>query len=312
MERQPVVPRFITALATPLHGDDTLHRDALELHIHSQLRAEISGLLIGGTMGAMQLLSDDTYQELFVQSVSMARGRCELLGGAGDTSFSRTRDRIAFLNGLPLDGVVVLPPYFIHYTQAELIDYYQCLASESRKPLFLYDQPQITRCKLEMETVVRLSRHPNIRGIKCSDEPTYARQLLDCCDPDFRVVVAAPLLTDILIRHGVKEHLDGIYCLCPQQIVDLGRACSIGHWDAAAVLQQGINRTMRLLRTWGVWPAFTALMNTLGIPGRMRPRPHHQWSVSETEDFLADRETQAVLRFLKRASIPAEAVATVA
>jgi dihydrodipicolinate synthase/N-acetylneuraminate lyase len=302
-------PRFITAIATPLERDDTLHREALEMHIRAQLQAGIAGLLIGGTMGAMQLLTDDVYRDLFTQSIALARGRCELLGGAGDTSFGRTRDRIAFLNDLPLDGVVVLPPFFIHYSQNELIDYYHLLAQESRHPLFLYDQPAITRCKLEMETVVRLAQHPNIRGIKCSDEPSYARQLIDRCADDFRVILAAPLLIDVFLRYGVMEHLDGVYCLCPRQIVDLGRACAFGHWDTAADLQQGVNRVTRLLRAHGIWQTFTALMNALGIPGRFRARPHLQWGERETDLFLENAETQAVLRFLQSASVPAAEVA---
>jgi hypothetical protein len=31
----------------------------------------------------------------------------------------------------------------------------------------------------------------------------------------------------------------------------------------------------------------------------MKPRPHRQWSAAETEEFLLDDETQAVLQFLR-------------
>jgi dihydrodipicolinate synthase/N-acetylneuraminate lyase len=301
-------PRFITAIATPLQEDDTLHKEALEAHITAQIQAGIAGLLIGGTMGAMQLLMDDVYRDLFMQAIPMARGHCELLGGAGDTSFSRTRDRIAFLNSLSLDGVVVLPPYFIHYSQSELVDYYRLLAQESRHPLFLYDQPAITHCKLEIDTVVQLAQHPNIRGIKCSGEPSYARQLIDRCPDDFRVILAAPLLIDVFLRYGVMEHLDGVYCLCPRQIVDLGRAGADGHWDTAADLQQGVTRVTQLLHTHGVWQTFTALMNALGIPGRFRARPHLQWGERETRLFLESEEAQAALRFLQNSAVPAAAL----
>jgi 4-hydroxy-tetrahydrodipicolinate synthase len=299
-----MTPRFITAIATPLHEDDTLHNEGLEYQVSMQLKAGIAGLLIGGTMGAMQLLTEETYRQLFTRTTALARGRCELLGGAGDTSFSRTRERIAFLNELPLDGVVVLPPFFMQFSQDEVIDYYQCLAQESRLPLFLYDQPMISHCKLEIETVLKLAQHPNIMGIKCSDEPTYARQLIDRCPADFRVVLAAPLLMDVFLRHGIMEHLDGIFCVCPRQVVELGRACSLGHWDRATQIQQDINRMVQLLRTHGVWTTFTALMNALGLPGQFKPRPHRQWDERETQRFLESAETQAVLHFLQNPVMP--------
>jgi len=121
-------PHLITAISTPLHADDTLHEEGLEILINDQLQAGIHGLLIGGTMGAMQLLSDETYCQLLRQAMAFARGRGELLAGAGDLSFARTWQRIQFLNTLPLDGIAVLPPFFLPYDAEELFDYYQALA----------------------------------------------------------------------------------------------------------------------------------------------------------------------------------------
>jgi 4-hydroxy-tetrahydrodipicolinate synthase len=297
----PFKPRFITAIATPLNPDDSLHEEGLEIEIADQFNAGIDGLLVAGTMGAMQLLPDETYQQLVRWSLEFADGRGEVLVGAGDTSLGRTLERIRFLNEQRIDGVVVLAPYFTLPTQEELLDYYRALAEASRAPLYLYDIPQVTRAKLEIDTVLRLAEHPNIRGIKCSDEPTYARQLIDLIGDRFRVLMAASLLLDVFLRQGVREHLDGIFCLCPRQIVALGRAAQREDWTTATHLQQELNRTFRLLRARGLWPAFTALMNALGMPGRFRPRPYRQWDRAETSRFLGDAETQAVLAFLSGA-----------
>jgi hypothetical protein len=64
-------------------------------------------------------------------------------------------------------------------------------------------------------------------------------------------------------------------------------------------MSQGINALVALLREHGVWLPFTCLMNTLGTPGRFKPRPHRQWNAAETEAFLNREETQAVLTFLQ-------------
>lgn len=291
-------PRFITAVPTPLEEEDTLHAAGLSAVIADQLRAGIDGLLVAGTMGAMQLLSDETYHDLVLHSVREAGGRCELLIGAGDTSFSRTLQRIRFLNTLDIDGVVVLAPYMSSPTQAELRSYFKALADETRAPLFLYDHPHSTRVKLSLETVLDLASHPNIRGIKCSDDPSYMRQLSDMIGDRFRVVIAAPLLMDMFLRQGMNEHLDGVYCLCPQQIVEIGRAAARGDWQAAAKGQQGLCAIMRLLVRFGVWPAINALLNYQGVPGKLRPRPFLSWDERETETFFADIETRACLAFL--------------
>jgi 4-hydroxy-tetrahydrodipicolinate synthase len=290
---------FITALVTPMQEDDSLHRDGLGRAIEMQMEAGIGGLLIAGSMGAMQLLPDETYQALITESVRLAFGKTELLIGAGDASFARTRDRIHFLNRFSIDGVVVLAPYLMPFSQSELIDYYRALADESRAPLFLYDLPGMTRTKLEKDTVLAIAKHPNVAGIKCSDEPGYARQLRDLVPERFRVILAAPTVIDIFLQAGFSEHLDGVFSLCPRQVVELGRAVARGENDRSAALQQGLNRTLALLHRHGVWNPFTALLHALEVPGRIKPRPHAAWGETAERTFLEDPETVDVLEFLR-------------
>jgi 4-hydroxy-tetrahydrodipicolinate synthase len=298
---------FITALVTPMHDDDTLHAEGLRRAIETQIDAGIGGLLIAGSMGAMQLLPDETYRALVTESVRLAGGKVELLIGAGDASFARTRDRIHFLNQHPVDGVVVLAPYLMPFSQSELIEYFTALADESRAPLFLYDLPVMTRTKLERDTVLAIARHPNVAGIKCSDEPGYARQVRDLAPERFRVILAAPTLMDIFLQTGFSEHLDGVFSLCPRQVVAIGAAVARGENARAAELQQGLNRTLALLHKHGVWNPFTALLHAQGIPGRIKPRPHAAWDAETERRFLAEPETGAVISFLRGETLAASA-----
>jgi 4-hydroxy-tetrahydrodipicolinate synthase len=295
---------FITALVTPLQEDDSLHVEGLESLIAQQETGGITSFLVGGSMGAMQLLPDETYRDLMTESTRIIGSNTQLYAGVGDAGFVRTRDRLEFVNTLPFDGVVVLTPYVMPYAQDELIEYFFALADIARAPLFLYDLPVLTRCKLEMPTVQKLATHPNIAGIKCSDEPGYARQVRDLAGDDFRVILAAPTLIDVFLRDGFTEHLDGCFCLCPEQIAEMGQAVSVGDWERAAYLQQGVNRTLRLLRKYEVWRPFTALLHELGIPGRFKPRPHRNWGEAETQEFLQDEETREVLEFLTQSTPP--------
>ena len=89
--------RLISALCTPLNDDGSLHVDGLAAHLDDQWRHGIAGVLVGGTMGLMQLLGDETYRELVRCSVQLSRGRGEILVGVGDTSFTRTLSRIRYV-----------------------------------------------------------------------------------------------------------------------------------------------------------------------------------------------------------------------
>ena len=64
-------PYLISAIGTPLTDNDELHVDGLAVHLDAQANASVDGILVAGSMGAMQLLADRTYGELVAQSVKL-------------------------------------------------------------------------------------------------------------------------------------------------------------------------------------------------------------------------------------------------
>lgn len=291
---QPI--KMITALGTPLNAEEQLHIPGLEAQIHDQLTHGINGFLVGGTMGLMQLLSDETYRQLVEQSVQFNAGRAELLVGVGDTSFVRTRDRIRIVEDLSFDGVVVISPFFVKFSQEDLVDYYLSLADLSSKPLFLYDLPQTTGTKLEVETVLKLAEHPNIRGIKCSDHFVSIRPVIDSLGDQFRVIVAQPHLMDVLLRSGVSEHLDGVYILVPEWIEKMVVATEAEDWEELASVQRDLSGLLSFLRTFSapLFATVSTLMNMRGIPGNFAPQPMRALTTHEHELLLEEPHVQKI------------------
>ena len=280
-------PYFFSAVCTPTTDDDGLHHAGLEAHLTDQWDHGIQGILVAGTMGLMQLLTDDVYQQLCRRSLEFSKGRGEVFIGAGDASLARTLARVDFLNTLiGVDGVVVLTPYFISFTQSELIDYFTAVADRSKAPVYLYDLPQRTRSKIELATVRTLIKHPNIRGIKCSDDVVSTRLLIDAVGRETRVVVAQPLLTDVLLRSGINEHLDGLFAIEPKVATAIGQAASRGDWNAATTEQAKLAKLASMLGRFGVFPAVTALLNARGIPGRFGPRPFRMLDEGQKAELL--------------------------
>jgi len=114
--------RFITAIGTPLTDNEELLVEGLAEELADQWTHGVSGVLVAGSMGAMQLLTDETYRQLVSRSVELSAGRGEILVGAGDAGHARTVQRIEFLNQFEIDGVAVITPFFWEFSQAELVD----------------------------------------------------------------------------------------------------------------------------------------------------------------------------------------------
>jgi 4-hydroxy-tetrahydrodipicolinate synthase len=281
--------RLITALCTPLNDDGTLHVDGLAAHLDDQWRHGIAGVLVAGTMGLMQLLDDETYRELVRQSVRLAQGRGEILIGVGDTSFTRTLARIQYVEQFDVDGVVILSPYFFQLGQSDLIAYFEGLADRSQKPVFLYDLPGRTRTTFELDTVLRLAKHPNIHGIKCSGEYTGTRRLMDHVGDTFRVVPAQPTIVDLLVRCGVRENLDGIFGIFPGLSVGIAEAAEQGDYAVASSRQQDLTEFLHLITgRYPLFPACTAVLNARGIPGRVHPVPMKTLDAAEVAKLLEE------------------------
>jgi 4-hydroxy-tetrahydrodipicolinate synthase len=267
-------PYLISAVGTPLDEDEGVHVDGLHKHLDEQRAAKIDGILVAGTMGLMQLLADKTYFDLVKISAERWKGCGELLIGVGDASYARTAERIRAVNDIAVDGVVVLSPYFISFSQAELLDYYRSLADLSRAPLFLYDLPQRTRTSLEINTVLALSRHPNITGIKCSGDIDQTRRLIrELQGSAFRVVVAQAPLLDVLMREGISQHLDGVYSIAPGCTKEVANAAARGDWDTASRYIERLKGLLQTIQAYGIFPSMTAILNERGIPGSFAPRP---------------------------------------
>jgi dihydrodipicolinate synthase/N-acetylneuraminate lyase len=290
---------LISAIGTPLNPDESLHLEGLERLLNLQLNAGIDGVLIAGTMGLLQLLRDQTYAQLVEHGVRLWKGKGEILVGVGDAGFARTADRIGYVNGLAVDGVVALSPYFVRFRQEELLDYFRGLADISKAPLFLYDLPSFTGVKLEVPTVFELSKHPNIAGIKFSGSLNDALDLIGSVHPNFRVIVAQADQVDAICEQGITNQLDGVFSLIPEWTKEIANAAESGDWVAAADAQRRLSGVLSLLREYGVFPAYHELLHVREIPGLFAPKPFQLLSDAQ-RNALASHPLVGSLRLASR------------
>jgi 4-hydroxy-tetrahydrodipicolinate synthase len=286
---------FISAIGTPLDGVESLHGEGLQCHLNDQWSAGIDGVLVGGTMGLMQLLTEKTYLNLVERSVELCAGRGEIMIGVGDAALARTLERVRLLNRWKVAGVVVLCPYLWKFTQHELIRYFSALGDASRNPVYLYDLPVLTGTKLELETVLTLTNHPNIRGIKCSCDFAWTRQLIDLAPSDFEIIVAQADLIDVLLQQGVRRQLDGVFAVAPMWIREIRSAGESRDWSRAAAYQQRMSALLRVMKRYGVFQAFTTIVNARGIPGNFAPAPLQPLQEEQREALLHESIVQELL-----------------
>jgi 4-hydroxy-tetrahydrodipicolinate synthase len=159
---------IIPPMITPLHSDLSLDVPHAEKLIEHLIDGGVHGIFILGTTGEFAGLSSDVKSDLIRLTCRQVKGRVSVLVGITDCSFVESLDLATIAKESGANALVAAAPFYMNIGQEELIYYYQKLANVVELPLFLYDMPSHTKINIEIETAVKLSKHPNIIGIKDS------------------------------------------------------------------------------------------------------------------------------------------------
>lgn len=171
---------IVPPMATPLASTDELDIPGLERLIEHILKGGVHGLFILGTTGEGPSLSHRLRRELIERTCRQVAGRVPILVGITDSAYPemvRMADSAAQLGA---DAVVVAPPFYFRLSQSDLLRMIESLAGQSSLPVFLYNQPDLTRMSFDPDTVSRAADIPNVAGIKdSSGDMRYLKEVLN-------------------------------------------------------------------------------------------------------------------------------------
>jgi dihydrodipicolinate synthase/N-acetylneuraminate lyase len=291
---------IIPPLVTPLAGPDSLDIAGLERLIEHVIGGDVSGIFVLGTTGEAAGLSHRLRQEVIEASCGIVAQRVPVFVGITDTSYVETAKLARMAADAGASALVVAPPYYFTYTQDDLLRYVEQLAADVRLPLFLYNIPQLTKLRFEVETVRRAAQVAGIAGLKdSSGDLIYLRQVIEAVRsrPDFQVFIGPEEMLVNAVRMGACGGVTGGANLFPQLFVGLFQLAEAGDWEQAESLQQVVREIAGLLYTIG--DASTSYMRGLkaalscrGICSDLPARPLAVFSAGE-RDIIATRLDKA-------------------
>lgn len=234
---------IIPPMITPLKSDFSLDIGHTERLIEHLIDGGVHGIFILGTTGEFAGLSSAVKSDLIQITCQQVKGRVPILVGVTDCSFIESVDLAAIAHRSGAEAVVAAPPYYMNIGQAELINYYQKLAGVVELPLFLYDMPSHVKINIEVETAIKLSKHPNIIGIKDSSGKIENFQAL--CEafkqqPEFKIFVGPEEILAESLKIGGNGGVTGGANLFPKLYVALYEAFQKKEFDAVKKFQETI------------------------------------------------------------------------
>ena len=237
---------IVPPMVTPLLDTNTLDEQGVENLVEHLISGGVSGIFILGTTGEGQHLSFKIKGELIRKTAACINGRVPLLVGITDVSLHDSLEiaRIAAENNA--STVVAASPFFFPLGQAELVEYYEALATQSPLPLYLYNLPMHTKNMIEVSTVKVLAQHKNIIGLKDSSaNGVYFCKLLHLFKdrPDFGLYVGPEEMMPSMVLMGAHGGVAGGANIYPEIFVKVYHAAVAKDVQKTLELQ---NRMMQI------------------------------------------------------------------
>lgn len=192
----------ITALATPFLKE-AVDYTSLNRVVESQLKANVSGFVVHGTTGESPVTLKEEKRKIFETVKSMVPAGFPLIMGTGTYSTRESIELTKEAEKMGADAALVVVPYYNKPPQRGLFEHFVSIAGSVNIPIILYNVPTRTITGLEVETIKKLSEHPNIIGIKeASGDIEFAKKIRQACGQSFLLLSGDDATYESFCRAG--------------------------------------------------------------------------------------------------------------
>lgn len=207
-----------TALVTPFTAAGDVDLAALRRLVEWQIEEGIDFLVPCGSTGEAATLSAEERDHIVSTVVATARGRVPVMAGATHNDTRLAVEEARRISGLGVTWLLSATPYYNRPTPEGLVRHFTAIADAASVPVCLYNVPGRTGCNMKPETVLKLSAHPNILGIKeSSGDLAQVQHLLLGRPEGFAVLSGEDWMTLAIIAAGG----DGLISVASNEIPKL-------------------------------------------------------------------------------------------
>jgi 4-hydroxy-tetrahydrodipicolinate synthase len=224
----------IVPIVTPFKNG-AVDYDGLARLIDWQIQSGSHGISVTGTTGEPTSLTLDERKRVIQTAKDAVAGRVPFLPGTGSTNHAETLELSRFAEGLGVDAVLVIAPYYNRPSQEGLFRHFDAVAKAVGLPVVLYNIPGRTAVNIEVDTVARLrASNRNIVGVKESNKDfEHINRLLHKLGRDFLVYSGIELLCFPILSIGGAGYVSATGNLLPREVARLYDLVTAGEWQAA-------------------------------------------------------------------------------
>jgi 4-hydroxy-tetrahydrodipicolinate synthase len=214
---------IFTALLTPFKYGE-VDFDAFEKMVDWQIESGVKGLVVAGSTGEGQNLTEVELLKLVETAVKKANGRVKIIANTGSHSTADSVELTEAAQKLKVDGIMIVAPYYIKPTQEGIYQHFKTIHDSSKLPILIYNNPGRTGVDITNETLFRLAELPRIVALKdCSGNPIRCSQLKQKIRSNFEIIAGDDILTLPFYSQGAVGLISVTSNIVPSLVVQLDK-----------------------------------------------------------------------------------------
>ena len=218
-----------------------------------------------------------------------------LLLGLGGNNTEEILETINETNFDGIDGILSVCPYYNKPSQEGVYRHYVALADACPVPVLLYNIPGRTGINMSVQTISRLSLHPNIFGVKeASGDLTHCMEIMRHTSDDFMLIAGDDLLAIPMISIGAKGAIAVLPNVLPERFSTMIRAALQNDFEVARRLLLGFTDLNPLLYAEGNPVGAKAVLSLMGECEPCVRLPLAEASIHLLEELKAVLDKMAV------------------
>jgi 4-hydroxy-tetrahydrodipicolinate synthase len=183
-------------------------------------------VVVAGTSGEFVSLTEAERRRVIEVAVETVDGRVPVVAGTGFASTSATLAMTRAAEDIGADGVIVILPYFLIPSVAEIMDHLRAVSGSTSLPIMVYNNPRNSAAPgLSSHDLATLYAEGTVHAVK-STFPTVhqVHELRHATDDDFRVFYGSFIAPLEGFAAGAQGWISGILNVAVAEAVELWQA----------------------------------------------------------------------------------------
>ncbi|MEQ8420143.1 4-hydroxy-tetrahydrodipicolinate synthase [Arenibacter algicola] len=208
------------AVTTKFTKEDTLDLVMFEINIQAQLKAGVSAIILGGTLGEASTLTDDEKKILIQETVRIVDGNIPVIINIAEQTTKGAIEAASKAKKYGASGLMMLPPMRYKANDFETVTYFKEVAKSTDLPIMIYNNPVDYGIEVTLDMFEELLTMPNIQAVKESTRDiSNITRIKNRFGDRLKVLTGVDTLGLESVLMGADGWVAGLVCAFPAETV---------------------------------------------------------------------------------------------